>query len=71
MNEQTRPVDQEIIDIFSLFLDETPVSAELIDTSRGEEDFRNTYIIGTAGPKTGRPWKDCTGSSRPPFSRRT
>ena len=48
MNEQTRPVDQEIIDIFSLFLDETPVSAELIDTSRGEEDFRNTYIIGTA-----------------------
>ena len=47
MNDQTCPVDQEIIDVYSLFFDGTPVSAKLIDTSREEEDFRNTFIIET------------------------
>ena len=29
MNDQTCPVDQEIIDVYSLFFDGTPVSAKL------------------------------------------
>ncbi|MBR4813759.1 MAG: hypothetical protein IKZ69_07610 [Lachnospiraceae bacterium] len=39
----------EIRDIFRLFFDEEPVSAKVIETGRGEEDFRNAVILGTAG----------------------
>ena len=38
----------EIRDIFRLFFDEEPVSAKVIETGRGEEDFRNAVILGTA-----------------------
>ena len=42
------PVDPAITEIFNRFFDGTPVSAEVIDTSRGDDDFRNTVIITTA-----------------------
>lgn len=41
-------VTKEISDIFRLFLDEEPVSAEVIATSHGEEDFRNAVILETS-----------------------
>ncbi|MCR5808246.1 MAG: phosphotransferase [Clostridiales bacterium] len=40
-------MDADIAGIFSLFFDETPISAEQIDTSRGDDDFRATFIIET------------------------
>ena len=42
------PIDAEIIKLFSGFFDGTPVSAEAIDTSREEEDFRIALIVSTA-----------------------
>ena len=41
------PVDPAIKEIFSRFFNGTPVSADVIDTSRGEDDFRNTVMITT------------------------
>jgi hypothetical protein len=37
--------NESINGIFSLFFDEAPISAEIIDTSRGESDFRNAVIV--------------------------
>ena len=42
------PVDPAIKRIFSGFFDGNPVEAEVIDTSREDEDFRNAVIISTA-----------------------
>ena len=42
-------IEPEIKALFSRFFDGESVSAELIDTSRGEDDFRNTFIITDAG----------------------
>jgi hypothetical protein len=39
---------EEIKEIFSLFFDDTPNEVRLIDTSRGDADFRATFIIGTS-----------------------
>ena len=45
-------MDAEIKSVFSLFFGEEPVSAQMIDTSRGETDFRATFIVDTeAGSK--------------------
>ena len=41
MNDDTK-------NVFSLFFDETPITDHLIDTSRGDADFRATFIIETA-----------------------
>ena len=41
-------MENEIGDIFSLFFDDTPVAARRIDTSRGDADFRATFIVDTA-----------------------
>lgn len=41
-------MNDEIKKVFSLFFDDTPVKARLIDTSRGDADFRATFIIETA-----------------------
>ncbi|MBO6061485.1 MAG: aminoglycoside phosphotransferase family protein [Clostridia bacterium] len=46
--ENTR-VDPETREAFARFFEGTPVSADIIDTSRGEEDFRNTVIVTTDG----------------------
>lgn len=40
--------DAEIRAIYARFFDEAPVSAEIIDSSRGEEDFRITAIVSPA-----------------------
>lgn len=40
--------DETIKGIYRLFFDETPVSAEIIDTSRGDADFRNTVLVTSA-----------------------
>lgn len=40
-------LDPEISEAFALFFDDTPVSAEVIDSSRGDNDFRNTVIVTT------------------------
>ena len=45
-HEGIKPIDPELKRIFSLFFDGEPVSLDLIDSSRGEADFRNTCIIG-------------------------
>ena len=45
-------VDDDVKYVFSLFFDAEPVSARMIDTSRGESDFRATFIVETdAGGK--------------------
>ena len=41
-------MNQEIKNVLALFFDETPAAAHLIDTSRGEADFRATFIVETA-----------------------
>lgn len=38
----------DIRTVFSRFFDGEPTSVKIIDTSRGDEDFRNTALIGTA-----------------------
>lgn len=40
-------MEAELTSIFSLFFNEVPISADLIDTSRGDADFRATFIIET------------------------
>lgn len=40
-------IDDEIKAIFALFFDESPIEQKIIDTSRGEDDFRNAVIIST------------------------
>lgn len=42
------PIDREIREAFAMFFDGAPVSAETIDTSIGDDDFRNTVIVTTA-----------------------
>lgn len=45
-------MDEEIKRAFSRFFDETPIHAHLIDTSRGDADFRVTVLVETdAGTK--------------------
>ena len=45
-------MDSELFDIFAQFFDAVPVSFEKFDTSRGNDDFRVTVIVGTgAGSK--------------------
>lgn len=48
-NTKSTHIDPAIKELFSRFFDGEPVSAELIDTSRCEDDFRNTLIITTDG----------------------
>lgn len=48
-NTKSTQIEPAIKELFFRFFDGTPVSAEFIDTSRGEDDFRNTFIITTAG----------------------
>lgn len=48
-NTKKTHIAPAIQELFSRFFDGKPVSAELIDTSRGEDDFRNTLIITTDG----------------------
>ena len=39
------PIDPILADLFHRFFDGTPVSAVIIDTSRGDADFRHTVIV--------------------------
>ena len=41
-------MNEDIEKVFSLFFDEKPTSARFIDTSRGDADFRATFIVETA-----------------------
>ncbi len=41
-------MDDEIKKVFSLFFDDVPAAFHRIDTSRGETDFRATFIVETA-----------------------
>lgn len=41
-------MNEDIEKVFSLFFDEEPTSARFIDTSRGDADFRATFIVETA-----------------------
>jgi Putative homoserine kinase type II (protein kinase fold) len=38
-------MNHEIKNVLSLFFDDTPVASHLIDTSRGDADFRATFIV--------------------------
>ena len=40
-------MDEEMVSIFSRFFGGAPVSARMIDTSRGDSDFRVTFIVET------------------------
>ena len=45
-------MDDEIKRIFALFFDGAPIDSYTIDTSRGDADFRATFIVETdAGEK--------------------
>ena len=45
-------MDDEIKRIFSLFFDEAPTAVQEVNTSRGETDFRATFLVETdAGHK--------------------
>lgn len=46
MDKWTIPTD-EITLIFSLFFDDTLISCQVINTSRGDSDFRETIIAKT------------------------
>ena len=41
-------MDDEIKSVFSLFFDGAPIAAREIDTSRGDADFRATFIVERA-----------------------
>ena len=41
-------MDAEIEKLFALFSDDTPIAAQRIDTSRGDADFRATFLVETA-----------------------
>ncbi len=52
MKDNTDNTIDQIKSFFPLFFDGIPVSADVIDTSRGDDDFRKTFIIETgAGNK--------------------
>ena len=40
-------MDQDVLKLFALFFDSVPVSVQEIDTSRGDSDFRVTFIVQT------------------------
>lgn len=44
-NNTTGPVDKEIREIYALFFDGNPITADIIDTSREEGDFRQAVLI--------------------------
>ena len=44
-------MDDELNSLFSLFFDDTPLAVREIDTSRGDADFRATFIMDTDGGK--------------------
>lgn len=44
-NTENNQVDADIIALFHRFFDSDPTSSRIIDTSRGESDFRKTVII--------------------------
>ena len=46
MDKWSRPT-KEIESIFRMFFDEVPVSCREINTSRGDSDFRSTFIVET------------------------
>ena len=41
-------MDAEIEKLFALFFDDTPIAVQRIDTSRGDADFRATFIVEIA-----------------------
>ena len=41
-------MDAEIEKLFALFFDDTPIAVQRIDTSRGDADFRATFIVEAA-----------------------
>ena len=41
-------MDAEIEKLFALFSDDTPIAVQRIDTSRGDADFRATFLVETA-----------------------
>ena len=47
-SDNTVVIDNEVRKIHALFFSRAPVSAELIDSSRGDADFRNTLIFTAA-----------------------
>ena len=47
-SDNTVVIDDEVRKIHALFFSRAPVSAELIDSSRGDADFRNTLIFTAA-----------------------
>lgn len=40
-------MDEAFKRVFSLFFDETPIAARMIDTGRGDADFRATFLVET------------------------
>lgn len=42
------PIDQTVQEIYARFFDGQPASAACIDSSRGDADFRNTWILTSA-----------------------
>lgn len=44
MQKKTQDGNRELLDIFRLFYNDVPSSFEIINTSRGDEDFRETVI---------------------------
>lgn len=46
-NTKSTQIEPAIKELFFRFFDGKPISTELIDTSRGDDDFRNTLIITT------------------------
>lgn len=49
MSETREPIDPGILKIFARFFDGNAASCDVIDTSRGEADFRNTILITADG----------------------
>lgn len=41
-------MNAEIEKLFALFFDDTPIAVQRIDTSRGDADFRATFLVDTA-----------------------
>lgn len=41
-------IEEQILDIYTRFFNGSPVSVRIIDTSRGDADFRNTMIVVSA-----------------------
>ena len=47
-SEAWAEIDEQIMEIYSRFFNGSPASARMIDTSRGDADFRNTLILTSA-----------------------